>query len=100
MEAQHRRELAKREAEKEKQILEEEKRKEKQRQKEALQREFDRRQKAEEYRKKTEALIKAQEDIAFQNRQRMLERERIVQQKMEENSEQRRLQSLRKREQV
>lgn len=92
-----RRQLAKKQAIREQQILAEEKRQEVERQKESRRREAERIVKAEEHRKHTEQLVKAQEDKAMANRMRMMEQERLVQEKMEAANIARQEQALEKR---
>lgn len=51
-----------------------------------------------EYTKKTEALLKVQEDEAVRNKERMMERELVVQEQMEQKREQKRLEVAEARE--
>eukprot|EP00981_Chlorochromonas_danica_P001992 scaffold409_cov167-Ochromonas_danica.AAC.24 len=83
-EQERRRELAKREAEVEEKLKKKRLQQEREMMKEARQRDAERAQKIEEARLKTEALIKAQEELAEQNRLKMLEREERILNQLEE----------------
>lgn len=89
-EAEKKRELAKKEAEVEEKLKKKRLQMEREMLKEARMRDEERKQKVEEARRKTEALLKAQEDLAEENRVKMIEREHRIMQQLIDKKEKKR----------
>eukprot|EP01036_Dinobryon_divergens_P024520 gene24520-32980_t len=97
-EAEAKRQLARKEAEVEEKIKKNRLVMERQIAKEARMRDEERKMKMEEYKKKTEALIRAQEELAEQNKVKMIERETRIMNQLMEKKESKRQEMLESRE--
>jgi hypothetical protein len=97
-EAEAKRQLARKEAEVEEKIKKNRLIMERQIAKEARMRDEERKMKMEEYKKKTEALIRAQEELAEQNKVKMIERETRIMNQLMEKKELKRQEMLESRE--
>lgn len=97
-EAEKKKELARKEAQVEEKLKAQHLIAERQLAKEARERDEERRLKIEEFKKKTELLIKAQEDLAEKNRLTMLEREERIMTQLEKKKEMKREEILLNRE--